>query len=218
MEFFMNEGRQNSGTLDYVTLTEREGRDLLVFTNGVSNPRAHYAERLELDPLVVFNLLEDMKVPDLYGINGCRAADLDYLAAYTPGKSRLQKAAEVEAFLRTRPLTDKDLKEDLWYARICQKTGDFARHISAQERQQRREQAAAELRAEGFDLRVSYCLGEIGYGLLRQVAITQATPHDFKVGALQKAWNAYLVHNPGYGQEKPVAPSPSVKPLRHNGP
>lgn len=212
MEFFMNEGRQNSGTLEYREIITQSGQDLLVFTDGV-----YHGEHAELTPHVVFNLLEDTRAPDWSGIRSCRAADLAYLEAYTLGKTRVQKAAEVEAFLRTHPLTKNDLTQTQWDNCIYEKTGDLPLRMSAQEMQQRREQAAADLRAEGFDLRVSYCLTEIGYGLLRMAAFpTQA--EDFKEGALQKAWNAYLAHNPSYGQEKPVAPSPSVKPPRHNGP
>ena len=224
MEFFRNNDSQNAGTLDFVDIfIHPDGEeDAIVFVRKPHNTQAGFSddfpEYIGLSPLVVFNLLEDTKLSYRCDIHSCRAADLDYLTAYTPGKSRIQKAEEVEALLRTRPLTQKDLTQTQWDNGIYEKTGDLPLRMSAQERQQRCEQAAADLRAEGFDLRVSYCLGEIGHGLLRQVAITQAMPRDFKAGALQEAWNAYLAHNPSYGQEKPVAPSPSVKPPRHNGP
>ncbi len=212
MEFFMNEGRQNSGTLEYREIITQSGQDLLVFTDG-----AYHGKHAGLTPHVVFNLLEDTRSPDWSSIRSCRAADLAYLEAYTPGKTRVQKEKEIQQHLKAHPLTEKDLKQHEWDNRVYEITGDIPWNASLEEKKRRQGAAEAKLRAEGFDLRVSYCMTEIGYGLLRMAAFpTQA--EDFKEGALQKAWNAYLAHNPSYGQEKPVAPSPSVKPPRHNGP
>lgn len=51
MEFFMNEGRQNSGTLEYREIITQSGQDLLVFTDG-----AYHGKHAGLTPHVVFRI------------------------------------------------------------------------------------------------------------------------------------------------------------------
>jgi hypothetical protein len=212
MEFFMESYQQNTGTLEYRKIITQSGQDLLVFTDGT-----YHGKHAGLTPHVVFNLLEDTRAPDWSSIRSCRAADLAYLEAYTPDKTRSQKEAEIQRRLMEHPLTAKDLKQHEWDNRVYEITGDISWRTPLEEKKRRQGAAEAKLREQGFDLRVSYYMTEIGCGLLRMAAFP-TQPEDFKEGALEKAWNAYLVHNPSYGQEKPVVPSPSVKPPRHNGP